>query len=83
MAPDVIERMALRVRPKPTDKYVEPAPPGPPEAKRMSGMTKEEKREIYGLVTRKREILQAAAARSAAPPATAPQSEGLASAHAG
>ncbi len=56
---------------KPMDKYVEPAPPGPPEGELMSGMTKEETREIYGLVTRMRDIRQAAAARSAAPPATA------------
>jgi hypothetical protein len=67
----------------PTAKYVEPAPPAPPAAELMSGMTKEEKLEIYGLVTRRREIQQAAAARSAARLATAPQSAGPASAHEG
>jgi hypothetical protein len=51
---------------KPTAKYVEPAPPGPPEAELTFGMTNEEKLEIYGLITRRREIQQAAAARSAA-----------------
>jgi hypothetical protein len=46
-------------------------------------MTNEEKLEIYGLITRRREIQQAAAARSAARLATAPQSAGPASAHEG
>lgn len=68
---------------KPTDKYVAPAPPARSDAEPMSRMTKEEMREIYGLATRMREIRQAAAARSAAPPATAPRSEGPASAHGG
>jgi hypothetical protein len=66
---------------KPTDKYVEPAPPARPEAEPMSRMTKEEASEIYGLLTRIRELRQAAAARPAAPPATAPQYAGPASAH--
>jgi hypothetical protein len=44
-------------------------------------MTKEERQEIYGLATRMREMRQVAAARSAAPLATAPQSAGPASAH--
>ena len=66
---------------KPTDKYVEPAPPARPEANLLSRMTKEERQEIYGLATRMREMRQVAAARSAAPPATAPQSAGPASAH--
>jgi hypothetical protein len=68
---------------KPTAKYVEPAPPRPPEAELTLGMTNEEKLEIYGLITRRREIQQAAAARSAARLATAPQSAGPASAHEG
>jgi hypothetical protein len=34
---------------KPTDKYVEPAPPAPPEAELKSRMTKEEHREMYDL----------------------------------
>lgn len=68
---------------KPTDKYVEPAPPAPPEAELVSRMTKEERREMYDLMIKMREIQQAAAARSAAPPATAPQSAGPASAHEG
>jgi hypothetical protein len=59
---------------KPTNKYVEPAPPAPPEAELRSRMTKEEIVAMYALATRTREILQAAAARPAAPPATAPQS---------
>jgi hypothetical protein len=48
---------------KPTNKYVEPAPPAPPQA----DLTREEAREIYDLATRMRAIQQAAAARSAAP----------------
>lgn len=59
---------------KPTNKYTEPAPPAPPEAELMSRMTKEERRQMYDLATKMREIRQAAAARSAAPPATAPRS---------
>jgi hypothetical protein len=66
---------------KPTHKYVAPAP-AEPVVQLTAGMTREEKYEIYGLVTRMREIRQAAAAR-AAPPATAPQSAGPASAHEG
>ena len=68
---------------KPTDKYVEPAPPARPEANPMSRMTQEEIREIYDLATRMRELKQTAAARPAASPATARQSAGLASAHEG
>jgi hypothetical protein len=68
---------------KPTDKYVAPAPPARPEFNRMSRMTKEERREIYVLLTRMREIEQATAARAAAPPVTAPQSARPASAHEG
>jgi hypothetical protein len=51
---------------KPTDKYVEPATPAPPEAKLMSRMTKEEIREMYDLAERILEIQEAAAARPAA-----------------
>jgi hypothetical protein len=68
---------------KPTDKYVEPAPPTQPEANLMSRMTKEEIREMYHLAKRMREIKQTAAARVAASPATALQSAGPASAHEG
>jgi hypothetical protein len=68
---------------KPTDKYVAPVPSVRSDAELMSQMTKEEVREIYGLATRMREIQQAAAARSAAPPATAPRSAGPTSAHGG
>jgi hypothetical protein len=50
---------------KPTDKYVEPAPPARPEADPMSRMTQEEIREIYHLAKRMREIEQTAAARPA------------------
>ena len=64
---------------KPTDKYVAPAPPAPPDAE----LTREEARELYDLVVRMREIQQAAAARPAAPPAPAPRSAGPASAHGG
>ena len=48
---------------KPTDKYVEPAPPAQPEANLMSRMTKI--REMYHLAIRIREIKQTAAARPA------------------
>jgi hypothetical protein len=65
---------------KPTDKYVEPAAPAPPQAALMSKMTQEECLEMYDLATRMREIRQAAEARPAAPPATAPRSTGPASA---
>jgi hypothetical protein len=50
---------------KPTNKYTEPAPPAPPEAELMSRMTKEERRQMYDLVTKMREIREAAAARPA------------------
>ncbi len=65
---------------KPTDKYVEPAPPAQPEANLMSRMTKEEILEMDHLAKRMREIKQTAAARPAASPATALQSAGPASA---
>jgi hypothetical protein len=55
---------------KPTHKYVAPAPAAPPEDELMSRMTIEEQREMYELLTQIREITQAAAARSAAPPAS-------------
>ena len=55
---------------KPTHKYVAPAPAAPTEAELLSLMTIEEQREIYELWTKRREIHQAAAARSAAPPAS-------------
>jgi hypothetical protein len=51
---------------KPTDKYVEPAPPAPPDRELRSRMTKEELREMRGLLIRLREIRQAAGARPAA-----------------
>lgn len=68
---------------KPTDKYVEPARPAPPDRELLSRMTIEELREIRGLATRRREIEQAAAARTAALPAPAPRSTGPDSAHEG
>ena len=55
---------------KPTHKYVAPAPAAPTEAELLSRMTIEEQREIYELWTKRREIYQAAAARSATPPAS-------------
>jgi hypothetical protein len=55
---------------KPMHKYVAPAPAAPPEAELMSRMTIEEQRETYELLTKIREIKEAAAARSAAPPAS-------------
>jgi len=67
---------------KPTHKYVAAAP-AEPVVQLTSGMTREEKSEIYGLVTRTREIRQAAAARSAPPPAIASQSAGSVSAYEG
>jgi hypothetical protein len=68
---------------KPTDKYVEPAPPARSEANPMLRMTKEEIREMVDLARRMRVIQQAAAARPAASPATVLQSAGPASAHEG
>jgi hypothetical protein len=68
---------------KPTDKYVEPAPPARLEGNQMSRMTKEEIREMYHLAKRMSEIKQTAAARPAASPETALQSAGPASAHEG
>jgi hypothetical protein len=65
---------------KPTDKFVEPAPPARPEAELISRMTKEEKREMHHLAKRRLEIQQAASVRPAAPPATAHPSAGPASA---
>jgi hypothetical protein len=68
---------------KPTDKYVEPAPPARSEVKLMSRMTKEERREMVDLVRRMQVIRQAASVRLAAPPAAAHPSAGPASAHGG
>jgi hypothetical protein len=56
---------------KPTDKYVEPAPPARSEANLMSRTTKEERREMYEMAKRTLEIEQAASVRPAAPPAAA------------
>jgi hypothetical protein len=68
---------------KPTDKYVEPAPPARSDANRMSRMTNEEIREMYQMAKRRLEIQQAASVRPAAPPAAAPPSAGPASPHKG
>jgi hypothetical protein len=68
---------------KPTDKYVEPAPPARSEANLMSRMTKEERREMYEMAKRTLAIQQAARVRPAVPPAAAHPSAGPASAHEG
>jgi hypothetical protein len=68
---------------KPTDKYVEPAPPTRPHVNLMSRMTKEERREMVDLVRRMRAIQQAAEVRPAALPAAAHPSAKPASAHEG